>query len=118
MGEPEIVYSESGSSRAYKEFFASKELFSIVDLAPYFVDFWEQMGKAAVPRLAEEGEDGVAIVFVQGIGGRIQLVQGYDDKRMRVRIDYDADFEGEVAPFVAFLTDMGFYQTGESGLVG
>lgn len=116
--EPTFRFFEAFNSRAHKEFFTAKELFSITDLAPYFCDFWMQMGHNAIqkPREKHEDEDeGFAILFVQGIGGRIQLVQSLPgDKRMRVRIDYDADHESDIAPFVSFLTDMGFYQTGTS----
>lgn len=119
--EPKFRYFESWKDRAYKELFTAKELFSIKDLAPYFVDFWEQMGKKAFVLTArkdiedeeEEDEEPIlaAMVYVRGIGGSVQLTQAYGDKRVGIRIDYDTDFEGDVAPFVEFLTDMGFYQT-------
>ena len=118
--EPAFRYFESWRDRKYREFFTAKELFSITDLAPYFCDFWMQFGKQALRikdyETEEEGEvDKIAIVFVKEIGGRIQLVQALpDDKRMSVRIDYDADSEEEVAIFGTFLTEMGFYQTSGS----
>jgi hypothetical protein len=118
MPEPEFRYFESWRDREYREFFTAKELFSIADLAPYFSDFWEQLGKS-VTRLPSEKEgdeeENVAILFVREIAARIQLVQSLpDDKRMSVRIDYDADSESDVAIFGTFLTDMEFYEVGSS----
>jgi hypothetical protein len=118
MREPTFRYFESWRDREYREFFTAKEMFSIADLAPYFSDFWEQFGKTVtrLPREKDEDADeNVAILFVREIAARIQLVQSLpDDKRMSVRIDYDADSESDVAIFGTFLTDMGFYETSSS----
>lgn len=116
--EPGFRYFESWVDREYREFFTAKELFSITDLAPYFADFWTQFGQNVVPDPGvkeESDEENVAILFVQGIGARLQLVQASGDGRMSVRIDYDADSESVVQSFVAFLTDMGFYETDVPG---
>jgi hypothetical protein len=115
--EPGFRYFESGRDRKFREFFTAKETFSISDLAPYFSDFWMQFGKQVIRKKAEDYEEEagekVAILFVKEIGGRIQLAQSLpDDKRMSVRIDYDADSADEVAIFGTFLTEMGFYETG------
>lgn len=117
--EPEFRYFESWLDREYREFFTAKELFSITDLAPYFSDFWMQFGRQVIRKPDEKNdtaeEEKVALLFVSGIGARIQLVQALpDNKRMSVRIDFDADSASEVSSFAAFLTDMGFNETSSS----
>lgn len=110
LEEPGFRFFEGMGSRKHVEFIAGGNMFAVEDLAPYFSDFWSQFGRRVIRRELGEEDEGVEILFVEGIGGRLQLVESGDEGKVRVRLDYDEESEADVAPFREFLSDMGFVQ--------
>lgn len=103
--EPPFRYFEPGGpDRRIIEFFTAGA-FEMRDLAQRFRAKWSGQEVRSIP------EPESIVLFPRALGGRIQLTQAPEERRVGIRLDYDNDCCTEIEQFANELRDMGFYET-------